>query len=202
MTPVADRIMKRVRAKGRGWVFTPKHFIDFGTRAAVDMALSRLTHAGKVRRIGRGLYDYPRLHGRLGALSPDADSIAAALSMQSGDKLAPSPAAVANKLGLSTQVPAKTSYATSGRTRVRMAAGRSVALKHSRAPVLDHASDVVNGAVQLLAQLGRDNVDDDAIAQLAARLDERDVQALIRGRPSMPGWMGDIVLKIRTAHHG
>ena len=44
---MADKIMKRVRAKGRGWVFTPKHFIDFGTRGSVDMALSRLAQAGE-----------------------------------------------------------------------------------------------------------------------------------------------------------
>ena len=42
MSAVADRIMKRVRGKGRGWVFTPKSFVDFGTRGSVDMALSRL----------------------------------------------------------------------------------------------------------------------------------------------------------------
>jgi hypothetical protein len=41
MSAVADRIMKRVRGKGRGWVFTPKQFVDFGTRGSVDMALSR-----------------------------------------------------------------------------------------------------------------------------------------------------------------
>jgi len=60
MFAVADRIMRRVRGKGRGWVFTPKQFVDFGTRGSVDMALSRLAHAGDIRRIGRGLYDYPR----------------------------------------------------------------------------------------------------------------------------------------------
>ena len=57
MSAVADRIMKRVRGKGRGWVFTPKNFVDFGTRGSVDMALSRLASAGDIRRIGRGLYD-------------------------------------------------------------------------------------------------------------------------------------------------
>lgn len=51
MSAMTDRIMKRVRGKGRGWVFTPKHFIDFGTRGSVDMALSRLAKAGDIRRI-------------------------------------------------------------------------------------------------------------------------------------------------------
>ena len=93
MSAMADRIMKRVRGKGRGWVFTPKHFIDLGTRGSVDMALSRLAQAGSIRRIGRGLYDYPRLHPKLGTLNPDATRIAGALSIQTGDKLAPSGAA-------------------------------------------------------------------------------------------------------------
>lgn len=85
---------------------------------------------------------------------------------------------------------------------MRKAAGRSVTLKHSRAPVLGNASDAANGVVQYLAGLGRDKVDADAISQLAARLDDKDVQALLKGRTQMPGWMGDVVLKIGAAHHG
>lgn len=202
MSAVADKIMKRVRAKGRGWVFTPRDFIDFGTRASVDMALSRLVHAGEVRRIGRGLYDWPRLHDKLGALSPDPTDIARAVSVQSGDKLAPSGAAAANRFGLSTQVPAKASYATTGRTRVKRAAGRSMTLRHSRAPVIDNAPESVNALIQALAQLGRGKADDDAIRRLAARIDDRDLQILTRARPQMPGWMGDAVLKMAAMRHG
>ena len=202
MSAVADRIMKRVRARGRGWVFTPRDFIDFGTRASVDMALSRLAQAGEVRRIGRGLYDWPRVHDKLGALSPDPTDIARAVSVQSGDKLAPSGAAAANRLGLSTQVPAKASFATSGRSRVKRAAGRSVTLRHSRAPVIDNAPESVNALVQALAQLGRDKADDDTIRRLAARIDDRDLQILTRARPQMPGWMGDAVPKMGAMRHG
>ena len=202
MSAMADKIMKRVRAKGRGWVFTPKHFIDFGTRGSVDMALSRLAQAGEVRRVGRGLYDYPKLHHKLGALTPDAEMIALAVSAQSGDQLAPSAATAANGLGLSAQIPAKPSYATTGRTRVRVAAGRSVALKHSRAPVLGNASETANGVVQLLASLGRNKVDADAIALLSDRLDNRDLQALLKGRAVMPGWMGDVILRLNAHRRG
>lgn len=201
MSAVADRIMKRVRGKGRGWVFTPKSFIDFGTRGSVDMALSRLATAGDIRRIGRGLYDYPRQHDKLGALSPDPAHVAKALSTQSGDKLAPSGAATANRLGLSTQVPARASYATTGRSRVRQAGGRSLALKHSRAPVLDNAPDTVNAVVQALAYLGKDNIDRDKIRHFAARLDDREMRMLVQARAEMPGWMGDLVLKIGAARN-
>ncbi|MBB5684013.1 hypothetical protein FHS49_000004 [Sphingobium boeckii] len=194
--------MKRVRGKGRGWVFTPKHFIDFGTRGSVDMALSRLAQAGHIRRIGRGLYDYPRQHEKLGALSPDPANIAKALSTQSGDRFAPSGAAAANSLGISTQVPAKTSYATTGRSRVKKAGGRSLTLRHSRAPVIDNAPESVNAVLQALAHLGKGNIDSDKIMRFAARLDDRDMKILTHARPEMSGWMSDIVLKIGAARYG
>lgn len=199
---MADRIMKRIRGKGRGWVFTPKHFLDFGSRGAVDMAISRLAQSGSIRRVGRGLYDYPRLHDTLGALSPDPAALAGAMAAQTGDKLAPAGAAAANRLGLSTQVPARASFATTGRTRVTKAAGRSLTLRHSRAPVLDHASDTANAVVQALAQLGRKAVDADVIQRLAGRIDDADMKQLLQARPSMPGWMGDVILKIGAVHHG
>ena len=200
--PMADRIMKRVRAKGRGWVFTPRHFVDFGTRGAVDMALSRLAKAGDIRRIGRGLYDYPRQHDTLGLLSPDPDTLAAALAAQSGDKLAPSGAAAANSLGLSTQVPAKASYTTNGRSRTKRTGGRSLTLRHSRAPVLDDAPDSANAVVQALAYLGKDQIDADVIARFARRVDDKDMKALLLARPTMSGWMGDVMLKIDAARNG
>lgn len=202
MSAVADKIIKRVRGKGRGWAFTPKDFIDFGTRGSVDMALSRLAKSGKIRRVGRGLYDYPKLHDKLGALSPNVDNLARAVASKSGDKIGPAGAVAANSLGLSTQVPAKASYATDGPSRIKNVAGRTLSLKHARAPLLDNASDRANAILQAIAHVGKDGMDGDTIQQFANRLNDRDMQALIKARPQMTGWMGDVVLKIDEARHG
>ncbi len=202
MSAMADKIMKRVRGKGRGWAFTPRDFIDFGTRGSVDMALSRLVKSGQIRRVGRGLYDYPKLHDKLGALSPDADSLARAVASKTGDKIGPAGAAAANRLGLSTQVPAKSAYATDGSTRVKHVAGRTLSLKHARAPLLDNASDHANTVLQAIAHVGKDGMDSEIIHQFANRLDDKDMKALIKARTQMTGWMGDIVLKIAEVRHG
>ena len=60
MSSMADKVMKRVAAHHRGrWVCSPKDFLDLGSREAVDQALLRLVKAGRLRRVGRGLYDMP-----------------------------------------------------------------------------------------------------------------------------------------------
>lgn len=98
-------------------------------------------------------------------------------------------ASAANRLGFSTQVPAKASYATTGRTRTKRAGGRSLTLKHSRAPVLDNASDAANTVLQALAHLGKDSVDDDKVRYFAAR-STTIMKRLVQARPEMPGWWG------------
>ncbi len=50
MQYIANKVIRRIRGKGRGSVFVPKDFLDLGRRAAVDQALSRLVKAGTIRR--------------------------------------------------------------------------------------------------------------------------------------------------------
>jgi len=104
--------MKRARAGGRGGVFTPRDFLDVAARAAVDQALSRLAKGGKLRRLARRLSDFPKVHPKLGPLSPAPDDVAQALARETGSQVQIAGARAANALGLSTQVPAKSSYLT------------------------------------------------------------------------------------------
>src|ERR1700720_4939874 len=98
------KVLKRAKAADAGSALTPKAFADLGNRAAVDQALNRLTKAGKIRRISRGVYDIPKTHPTLGPLSPDPDVVARAIAAQAGYRLQPTPAGAANVLGLSSQV--------------------------------------------------------------------------------------------------
>src|SRR5262249_3138686 len=113
-----DDILDRIRKKGRGKVFTPKDFLDLGSRDAADQSLSRLVKGGEIQRLGRGLYHHPQVNERLGIpLAPDLDEIAEALGRQPGSRGIPCGAVAANRVGLSTQVPAKPVYLMDGRTR-------------------------------------------------------------------------------------
>ena len=96
---ITSKIKRRIIGKGRGAIFSPSDFLDIGSRASVDQALSRLADQGVIRRLTRGLYDYPKKSLRFGYLSPSADDVAKAVARKDNQVLQPSPAMAANQLG-------------------------------------------------------------------------------------------------------
>lgn len=200
MTSVTDTLINKIQRQGRGWVFTPKDFLSLGTRDAVDQVLSRLAKRGVVRRLGRGIYDYPKQHKGLGTLSPNPDSIARALT--AGDMVFPSGAMAANLLGLSTQVPAKPSYLTNTPARTRQIAGQTIRLRHARVALLDNITDKANLVLQALSYFGKNNIDDQIINHCAKILKDQDLAALHSVMGRVPGWIADVIHKIESAKHG
>ena len=169
MTPVQDVILDQLRHRSRGKVYTSKDLVHLGNRAAVDQALSRLARDGTLQRLARGLYYYPRTNPRLGiVVSPSADDIASALARQTGSRIAPSGALAANRLGLSTQVPAKHVYLTDGRSREVRVGNQVFAMKHVVPKELPIGSPVSAAVFQALRFLGSDSIDDAVIPGFAA----------------------------------
>ncbi len=198
MSAMADKIMKRVRAKGRGWVFTPKHFIDFGTRGSVDMALSRLAQAGEIRRIGRGLYDYPIDHLSFGRIPPSADAVARALASRHAVRLQPTGAYAANVLGLSEQVPTRIVFLTDGPSR-RIKFGRQeIVLKGTTPRNVATAGRKSGTIIQALRHIGQRNANDKTLAILKRQLTVQDRAQLLKDLRHAPDWVADIMRQLAS----
>lgn len=191
-----SKILRRIRSHGRGWVFTPDSFMDLGTRRAVDLALMRHRARGIIRRLARGLYDYPRTDPQLGRLQPSTDDIAKALAGRDACRLQPSGAYAANLLGLSTQVPARVVYLTEGRARTVQVGPRQIILKHTTPRNMATAGKSSGLVIQALRYLGRKNVDRQIIGQLDRRLDNEARRQLAKDIRHAPAWIADIVRKL------
>ena len=188
MQSVIQQALKRIRGHGKGFVFTPKDFLDLGSRAAIDQALSRLTRHGKIRRIKRGLYDYPRVSTRLGQLSPNPDAVVQALARKTGSQIRPSGAQAANTLGLSTQVPARLVYLTDGPSRDVVIGRQRIQLRNAASKYFSGNSGA-DMAVLALRHLGRNVVDDTSVQKLQAVLSDKDKRALWNAIGRLPDWM-------------
>jgi len=67
---VEAAIKNRITEHGPGWCFTPFHFSDLENDASIRKALSQLEKQKFIRRLARGLYDYPKKHDILARLAP------------------------------------------------------------------------------------------------------------------------------------
>jgi hypothetical protein len=195
---VPDRVMRRVRASGRGSVFTPSDFLTVAARSAVDQALSRLVKGGQLRRLARGLYDFPKVHPKLGPLSPAPDDVARALARETGSQVQIAGARAANALGLSTQVPAKSTYLTDGPSRRVVLGRRVVDLRHASPKHLIAPGSPAGTVVQALRHVGPVRAAD--VAQVAARrLSANDKKTLASTAVQAPAWMRPTLVSIANA---
>jgi hypothetical protein len=197
MRNLKDRIVARIHARGRGEVYVTKDFLDLGGRAAVDQALSRLVKEGAIRRIGRGLFDYPRTNPKLGIqLSPDMDQIAKAVARKRGSRLQRSGAFAANALGLTTQVPGRQVYLTdSSSAKVRFGK-QTLTMKHVAPKGIPSGDKVTGPVMQALQFIGRDGLTDDVLKRLRGTLSDRDKKRLLKQSRYAVGWLSDAVKKI------
>ena len=156
--PVDNKAKKRIFGSGRGTVFTPTTFLDLGGRDAIDQILSRLASAGTIRRLARGLYDYPKLHAVLGPLQPSPDTIAKALAARDATRLQPAGAYAANLLGLSEQVPASIVFLTDGAGRSVQIGAVQIILRRTTPRAMATAGRLSGLLIQAFRYLGQANV--------------------------------------------
>ncbi|MXW41486.1 MAG: type IV toxin-antitoxin system AbiEi family antitoxin domain-containing protein [Acidimicrobiia bacterium] len=201
MTAIADKIMKQVSASGCGkWVCSPKDFLHLGNREAVDQALSRLVKAGKLRRIGRGLYDLPRFSDVLKRLAPvEIDAVIVALERRDGIRTMPDGLVAANQLGLTNAVPAKISYLTDGSSRTVKIDGITIQFRHASARIMQWAGKPSAPVFQALRWLGRDAAADAQIVSVLKRDLSDDVKRdLKQNIHYLPSWAVQLVHSISS----
>lgn len=193
---IDKQILDRVYGHGRGWVFTPKYFSSLGDTRSIGMALTRLSREGTIRRLARGLYDYPAQHPKIGTLSPSVDALARALAGRDAIRLQPSGAYAANLLGLSDQVPMKVIFLTDGPTRHVRIGNQEIHLKRTTPRNMATAGKTSGLVIQALRFLGQKRVDSTVIQALKQRLNASEKADLMKDIRFAPAWIAAIIRQI------
>jgi len=193
---VTRAIRKRLRTKGRGWVFTPKEFATIGPRTAVDQALCRLQKVGMIRRLTRGLYEYPRVHPRIGILSPSTEAVAKAVVAKTQSHLLFSPSRAANLLGLSTQVPAQNIFLTEGPRRTLKIGNQTIIFKHSAQSKMIGAGTGAGIVIQAVRAFGPNRVNELPVTTISQKLSPKVKAKIKQLLPATPVWAQPVLGQI------
>jgi hypothetical protein len=104
-------------------------------------------------------------------------------------------AAAANSLGLTTQVPVRSVYLTSGRTRMLTLGKQTVELRHAPRWQLATPHGTTGQAVRALAWLGPERVEE-ALKALKRTLPPAAFSELVAIAPQLPTWLARSVGKV------
>ena len=193
---VDSKIVAAIRKRGRGVVFVPVDFLEFGSREAIDVALHRLAKQGVIRRLARGLYDFPREHPVLGTLSPSAEAVARALAGRDRTRLQPAGACAANMLGLTEQVPARLVFLTDGPARTVKIGSMTIQLRRTTPKQMESAGRLIGLLIQAFRELGQEHVTPERREHLKRTLPVEKRRELIKDLRLAPTWMHPIIREL------
>jgi hypothetical protein len=187
-------IVSRMYGHGRGWAFSAKDFHDLGR---VDMALVRLYEANTIRRVIRGIYDYPRYSKLLEQdMAPDLFQVAQALARKFGWRIQPDGTAAQNLIGLSTQVTSQYIFHSDGPNRTYQIGNTKLEFKHvalKEAAFRHHETGII---VHALKTLGKDRLDQKSVDAINKWLPAEKRKAVLRDAEGITDWVYAIIQRI------
>ena len=165
--------------------------LHFGERGAVNKALAHLARRGDLLRVWRGLYVRP-IPTVFGPRPPTIESVVASLAELWGESIATHGAMSANRLGLTTQVPGRVVYLTSGPGRVLWLGGLSLTLYHAPLWQFVQAGRLTGEVIRALAWVGPSEAAR-LLPRLSARLSPADREVLVEAAPLLPTWLAKLI---------
>jgi hypothetical protein len=191
METLAKQVLKQAAGLPEGTPLVAKELLHLGTRAAVDQALARLVKRGELLRAGRGVYVLP-VSGRFGVRAPSTAKMVEALAKQRGETIVRHGAAAANALGLTTQVPTREVYLTSGTSRRLQLGSQPVELRHAPAWQLVLPGSPAGDVIRAMAWMGRERAHDVSM-QPRGKVAPAALREAASARSRLPTWLAQEV---------
>lgn len=162
------------------------------SRSTVEKVVARLVSAGTLVRVARGVLVRPERNRYVtGPVSPDLAKVIHVLVRNSGAVIQMSGAEAVLRMGLSTQVPLKLIFQTSGSGRKFKVGSMTVLLRPTAPRKLLLVGRPAGVALAALWYLGKNGVGPSTIEKIKRKLGRKEFKALARTRSRMPKWMAN-----------
>lgn len=188
MSTVQQRIMEHSRRLPKGTVLAPRSFLHLGSRAAVDQAFSRMARGGEMVRVGRGRYVRPQ-QTRFGARLPSPSELVEQMAQTTGEIVVPGGASAAHGLALTTQMPVRAIYLTSGSTREFKLGSQTVELRNAPSWKLWGAGTREGDVLRALDWMGEGETSRQAAKCAVETLEREERERLLLACASVPSWL-------------
>lgn len=201
-TNYTAEIKNRILSLGPGSVVTPSDFKDIANGEVAKKVLLRLEKSQEIRRLMRGVYEYPR-HSKLlkESVAPDPNKVAKALARNYGWSIIPSGNTALNMLGLSTQVPATWTYVSDGPYKKYAFENITLVFKHITNKEISNLDPTSALVIQAFKALGNRDTDQ-AVEILRKNLSAEQKNKMLAESQYATGWIYEEIKKINMGVEG
>ena len=199
MEGIDNNILTSLQKRGRGVVFFKDEYAHYSNPRRVQKALEQLVEKGRVIRVARGIYCYPKIDKVWGTgyLPPSLDDIANAIAKKERAKIVPTGVHALNRLGLSEQLPMRFVYLTSGRTKsIELADGRTLQFVHTALRNLEFYNRTALLVTFALKEIGRGHLTEEQKAHVLELLRKEDKNSIKHDLALMPDWIQTIIMDV------
>lgn len=191
-------IEQRIAASQPGEIFITSDFSDIASAKSANRALLRLEEDGVIRRVLRGVYEKPRYSDYLQEyVAPSPEKVAQAIARNFGWRIIPHGDTALNMLGLSTQVPSTWLYVSDGPYKEYKYNGLTLRFKRTTQKELTNISDKTALIIQALKALGKENVDQHILRQIAGLLTKEEKESMVKEAQYSTDWIYQSIKKLQ-----
>jgi hypothetical protein len=193
-----NRVFRRIQARGKGWVFSAIDFLPDLRHWEIRQSFVALEKEKKISRILPGLYYYPEYSQLLRKnVAPDIWRVAKALARKYDWKIFPEGNTALNYLALSTQIPARYNYISSGGHRLYKIGKMTLEFCHRTLRESTIRNKKTNLVVQALKSLGKVHADRDFLKLLSRRFSHADWVKIEKDAHKVSGWVLSAITKAK-----
>lgn len=194
---IENTIKNKIYGHGRGWCFIPSYFRHIGSDDSVRKALSSLEKKGIIRRVAKGIYDFPIRDELLGKIPTNIDKIAKVIADKNKIKIQPSGAHAANLIGFDNQVPASIIYLTDGYSKNITIDGRKITFKKTSPKNMTLAGTKEGLLLQALRHIGEDKISEHDKLILKKNLNQLNHKQKANFINNAPAWIRKLINQIK-----
>ncbi|MCT7519172.1 DUF6088 family protein [Aliarcobacter cryaerophilus] len=193
-----DMVLFCIAGHGRGWAFSSVDLINKFDRQQIDNVLSDLSKDKKIRRVARGIYDYPKYSELLQKeLSPDIEQVARAIGRKFNWRIEISGETALNILNLSTQIQAKYVYLSDGPNKsYKLFNDVEIEFKKSVLKDIGFRYKESSLIVQALKSLGKEHITDEIIEKIKEQIEPKMHERILKDTQSTTVWVYEIIKQI------
>lgn len=192
---VHQDIMKKISRIKAGNILFPTDFRGIGTDSAIKMSLSRIAQEGHLKRLSHGIYLKPGRPPNKSYLDVPAEVIAQAIAKRENIRIKPAADYALYHLGFESVKPPVLTYVTDGEPRKISFGSSTIIFKTSTPKKLSMKGLVSSLVIQILEDIGKDDITEDLQEKIRKALEKEDAKSLLDDIKKAPAWIYNLLLK-------